>query len=149
MTEQAPQHHSYQPDEIEAMLAVATTGEPGASTTNPALNLSHLTPHEIVGAVHAVKEASSRVPKSRYDERIPTEQDERLYGYESDIDSAFEELPKFVGLEKARDVFTMLTGSPSPLDRGYAASYIGGLTEPTTITAWSCGSDYSSTTTPP
>lgn len=127
MTEQAPLQ-LYSPEEVEAMLSMATTGELGASYRDPAVAIWDLTATEIYSAVHHVEDARSRVPTMKSDPRIPDPRDERLAKYGHELETAFQNLQDFVDQVKARDVFTMLVGSSSPLDKQFAGTYIGTLT---------------------
>src|SRR6266540_7084566 len=100
MTEQASQP-TYHPDEIEAMLSMATTGEIGPDNVSPAIDVSQLTAHEIVSAVRAVDAAEHRVRQERAGDPVQVgEVDRRLAAYSRDIELTFEELPSFIGVEK-------------------------------------------------
>lgn len=110
------------------MLALATTGEPGANPRQSAVDLSQLGANEIFNAVHHVLDARSRMPDMAGEDAKPSALEQTLAEYEPDLDTAFLKLTDYIDPDKIREAFTLLTGSGSPLDRRFAGAYIGSLT---------------------
>jgi len=135
MAEQAPQPY-LQPDEVEAVLGMATTGDLAQrSNLEPVIELSRLTTYEVVSAIHAVGDADHRIHEEnrrRSGHRAEPVQVEdvhrRLALYSGAMDTAVDHLPR-TDPEKTRDVFTILAGSNSVEDRKYAGSFMGLLTQ--------------------
>lgn len=132
MSEQS-QQLPYSPHEIEAMLALATTGEqPAGDSLSTNTDYSRLTAREIVTAIRAVRDAELRElqehqSKSGLADPIEvSDVDRRLAEY--DLDTLLDQIPRLIGVEKTRDVFTMLAGGSS-IERSQAAGYIGALTK--------------------
>jgi hypothetical protein len=108
---------------------MATTGELGRDYRHPAVDLSRLTVHEIVSAIHVVEEAYSRIPVRLDDpgRAEVSDQDRRLAAYEPDLGEAFiHQLPN-ADPQKTRDVFGLLSWNDSITDRKFAGFYIGVL----------------------